>query len=238
MDNEISNQPHRSKIGEKVLDFIFPRFCVGCYNEGNFLCEDCKNKIILIKIPTCIKCQKMTTEGICKKCKEDIPIQKAIIAGYHRDPILREAIHYLKYEGLTELSHMLSKLIIERLNNEKFPKNCTIIPVPLHKSRFSNRGYNQSELIAKKISDHFNIPFETRLLKRIKNTKPQIELKHKERQDNVIDAFCLNKKCQLPVGTIILIDDVITTGATIAECARILRESGTKHIWLIALAHG
>ncbi len=236
--NNLPNPDRKiSKIGERLLDIIFPRFCVGCRQEGSYLCTSCTEKIIKIKTITCLKCQKMTEEGICSRCKEDLPLTKSIILGYHRDIILKEAIHNLKYEGLLELADTLSTLLITRLKDTKFPPNCQIIPVPLHKSRLQNRGFNQSELIAQKIGLHYQIPVNKYLLKRIKNTKPQIELKHKERQENIKDAFIINKNAEIPKN-IILLDDVITSGATIAECSRTLRAAGVRQIWLIALAHG
>ncbi|MDO8513613.1 MAG: ComF family protein [bacterium] len=235
---ETKVNPDKKTVGEWLLDLIFPRFCIGCHKEGSFLCWNCQSKIIKIKYPTCIKCQKLAEEGICPRCKSALPLTKTIIVGYHRDPILKELIHNLKYEGLKEIAGILGDLLIERLKQTDFPKNCTIVPVPLHKSRLSTRGFNQSTLIAKQIADQFSLNYCENLLERIKNTKPQISLTYQDRKSNLTSAFRIRPKTKIPNGTIILVDDVVTTGATIGECAKVLRQGGVRRIWLLALAHG
>lgn len=232
-----SREPLSQRISKSVLDYVFPRFCINCHSEGSYLCPSCQDKIIKIKVDTCLKCQKITPNGICNRCTREIPLTRSIILGYHRDQILKEAIHNLKYEGLTELADTLSNILIQKLQTIKLPKDAQIIPVPLHISRLRNRGFNQSELIANKIGSHFRLQVNKYLLKRTKNTKPQIELKHNERQKNIQNAFQVNNNSEIPK-IVILLDDVITTGATIGECARTLRASGVRYIWLIALAHG
>lgn len=202
------------------------------------MCASCEQKIIAIKKPTCIKCQKLNPSGICHLCKKDLPITKSIIYGYHRDPILRELIHHLKYEGLIGIGQILSDFIINTLEQNPLPKNSILVPIPLNKWRLQGRGFNQSQLIAQKIADHFGLEINNSLLIRQKNTKPQIGLTYKDRQKNMKDAFRLNPKIQIPTGTIVLVDDVVTTGSTVGECAKVLRQAGVKRVWLIALAHG
>lgn len=232
-----SNKPE-DKIGEYLLDCIFPRFCVGCHEESSFLCPDCQDKIIQIKTTTCLSCQRINEEGVCSKCKKQLPITKSIVLGYHKDPILKELVHNLKYEGLYQIADILSNMLIKKLEKYQFPKDYAIIPVPLHKKRYAQRGFNQSELIAKKIADYFDWTLNSKILIRQKNTKPQINLKHNDRLTNMKDAFNINPKVDLPGGTIILFDDVVTTGATVGECAKVLRQAGATRIWVIALAHG
>jgi len=235
---EIMPNKPGGKIGEYLLGFIFPKFCVGCRQESSFLCQNCQNKIIKIKTRTCLGCQRISEEGICSKCKKDLPITKSIIFGYHKDPILKELIHNLKYEGIYPIAEILSKMLIKKLENFIFPKDSTIIPVPLHRKRFAQRGYNQSELIAQKLAGHFHWKLNSKLLIRQINTKPQINLKHHDRLTNMKNAFSINTNENFPNGTIILLDDVVTTGATIGECAKVLRAGGANRIWVITLAHG
>lgn len=238
MDNNLTIRKPKPKLGERLLDLIFPRFCVGCRQEGSYLCPTCRRQIIQIKTTTCLKCQRINEKGICPKCRKDLPFNRIIVFGYHRDPILKEAIHQLKYEGITELSQILAELLISQLKDISFPLNSLLVPIPLHRARRQNRGYNQSELITKIITDRLKLPLDTKLIKRIKSTQPQINLKHEARLANMAGAFQVNSHLGLSKHTIILFDDVVTTGSTAAECAKTLRQAGAKKIWLITLAHG
>lgn len=213
-------------VSRFFLDLLFPSFCVICGQEGNFLCGDCAVKIAIKRVPTKIP-------GAPK-------VKIAYIAVEYRDPPIAELIMRLKYKGAKEISGILAGFIISHLELVQFDasKECLIMPVPLHKKRLAKRGFNQSELIARKISEQLNIPLKTNALRRIKNTTPQTEVAQREkRRENVKNAFSCTLPEKVKNKTVILVDDVTTTGATINECARALRQAGAKTVIAFIAAH-
>lgn len=228
----------KSTLYEQFLDLLFPRFCVGCRSEGTWLCPSCREKIITIRSATCFQCHRLTPKGICPAHKSLVPLTILVAAGYYRDPILREAIHTFKYEGIRELSEPLSQLLIDRLATITLPANSLFVPVPLHPQREKSRGYNQSALLAHCLSQYFHLPIDTKILVRTKKTLPQVELKPQARLGNIQKAFVVKNPRRLSGKTVILVDDVATTGATLGECARVLRTIGVKRIWALVVAQG
>ena len=160
--------------------------------------------------------------------------------------IVKKLLYQFKYHPyLSDLKVILGRLLYEGLIQqeayERFVsgKNVWITAVPLHKSRERRRGYNQSELLAKELSKALNIEYVPSILGRIKATKPQFELKKEERIKNILGAFRVNSKFQnsLKGKRIILVDDIATSGATIRECGKILKQSGADNVLGVTLAH-
>jgi competence protein ComFC len=225
------------KLSNLLLDLLFPVYCTNCQKEGLSLCEECQKSIVEIKSSACYLCQHLSSEGICPKCRKKTNISQAVFYGYYHDPVLKNAIHALKYNGLKVVAPALSELLSSKIKPHLKPsENYLLVPVPLHRSKKANRGFNQSELLCQNLSKTLEMPYQN-LLKRQKNTKPQIELKYRERQTNIKKSFAVLKKPPENT-TIILIDDVVTSGATIRECALVLKEAGANNIWVAALAHG
>jgi ComF family protein len=196
-----------------LLDLIFPRFCVGCGKLGKYFCDDCR-KEIKFYLPT-------------KR-------NKKFFALAHYDGIIRQAIHNIKYRGHFAIIKEIAPL---------FPKPPFIfdylIPVPLSSQRLHDREFNQSLVLAQELGKKWQVPV-LNYLKRTRDTKPQFNLPEKARFKNVHNAFVLisNFKFQISNSSVCLVDDVSTTGATLNECAKVLRQAGVKKVCAVCIAKG
>jgi len=208
------------------LDLLFPRFCFGCQKEGSYLCEDCQNILGILE-------SHQTYSG--KNLKD------LYWATPYQNPLMKKLIHCFKYEPfLKELSKSLSLLIINHFQLiEKQPdfSEFILIPVPLYKKRLKWRGFNQAEEIGKEVSEFLKIPLISNCLLKIKETPPQIELLETERKESVLGVFWVKKE-EIEEEKILLIDDVFTTGATMEECARVLKKAGAKEVIGLVVARG
>jgi len=221
------------------LDLIFPKECVGCGIEGWWICPDCQKEIIAIKSAYCPNCKKLTPNSeFCKNCRKKYKLAGIIISGHYKFGPLREAIHTYKYDGIFELENFFRPLLISRLKNNLPQGEKIIIPIPLYYKKQRERGFNQAERLAKIISQEFKLPLETKVLKRIKETEAQMSLKKKERGENIAGAFKVTTKNKIKNKTVLLIDDVATTGLTLNEAAKILMSAGAKKVWGIVIAQG
>lgn len=224
---------------EVFLDCVFPKSCVGCSKSDTYLCERCKQKIVTIQSPTCLGCGKLKPRGkYCKTCRPKVDLTGVVIAAHYEEGPLKEAIHTFKYDFVYDLYEELSTFLAEALIRNNFKKNYIVTYVPLHRSKENWRGFNQSKLLAKKVSETLNFELIESVLEKKKNTKRQIELKKAERFKNVEDTFQASAKYvdKVKGKRIILVDDVITTGATLNECAKILRKKlGAKEVWGLVL---
>ena len=169
-----------------------------------------------------------------------------IYATSYKNPVVREAIKLLKYKFVKNLSKKLAKILIKILKNSQFLTNnfsepissFLVIPTPLHHRKFLERGFNQSELLAKEIADEFDLNLRTDLLIKIKKTPSQTDLKEEERLLNVKGIFQVKDKKIIKGKIIFLVDDVITTGATLNEAAKVLKKAGAKEVWGLTIAKG
>jgi competence protein ComFC len=236
------------KIKNLLLDLILPKLCLVCDQEGSYLCPDCLTTIPLIDKFTCPICQKVSLYGqTCENCQKSSYLAGVISALDYKNPLIKQAIHLFKYRYITELAQPLANLLIKEIKNSHFlsnnfaesKDNFLVIPIPLHRKKFLKRGFNQSELLAKHLTDEFKLTLKTDILSKIKNTHSQTDLKEKERKLNIKDAFELKNKKELKElkgKTVFLIDDVFTTGATLNEAAKILKKAGAQEVWGITLA--
>ena len=217
-----------------IWNLIFPKKCINCKREGQYLCEDCLSLIEMNPFNYCL-CEKLERKNKCDNCKNRN--LDRILSATSFKGIVREAIHKLKYSYLEELSVPLSLLILNYLQNIncQIDNSFIIVPVPMHPKKKRRRGFNQSEEIAKIISQSTNIPLSTTLIK-IKETKPQMELNRIERMENIKNCFAITNKKEIENKTILLLDDVYTTGTTIEECAKVLKENGAKEVWGLTIA--
>jgi len=229
-----------NKSKDFFLDLLFPRQCFSCHQEGQELCLNCLNGIEL-KAPQCLICQKRSLNGkICDYCRTKTQLSRFFSVGSYDNELLRESIHLLKYSKVTDLSKILGELAANYWRtylNDIQRKLDVLIPIPLHSRRLRQRGFNQSELIAKELNSAIGIPIETEALERLKNTLPQVKIKNKEKREiNMRNAFLVKNKEAVREKTIILFDDVATTGATLDDAARALKESGARSVWALVLA--
>ena len=209
---------------EKALIFLFARKCFLCgkRNEES-ICEKCFNRID--------KLQKMKVIEVENKNLN------LLIYFFKYEKIIRRLILQFKFFNKPYLGKVFSKII---LKNEKFCGKIKfydiIIPVPMHKEKKNIRGYNQTELISHEIAKNLNIKYDSKLLIKKMNTKMQSSLTEKERYKNVADVFDVINKCKIKDKKIILIDDIYTTGATLEECAKVLKNSGAKEVCGVVIA--
>jgi len=236
------------QIKKILLDFLLPTKCIGCKNDGTMLCEKCAKKIQIFNTPICFSCRKrLPLENFSQNnflCHPKNRIKCVFVAASYGDPVLKEAIQKYKYKNIHELNQFLSSLIVESLENfarkisPEEKSSWVIVPVPLHPKKEKSRGFNQSFLIAKIVSEHFNITLDIVSLKRIKNTSPQAQIKNKdERLKNMKDAFQVDPNASLKDKNILLIDDILTTGATLSECAKALKTGDVKKIIAAVIAN-
>jgi ComF family protein len=213
------------QIQKVVLDSIFPKFCLGCEKEGSYLCEDCFSLINLFTFHQKFK----------GKYLNDLyfPVN-------YEGFLVKKLIQTFKYPPLVrDLKKEISLLIFAHfLLLDKFPNfsNFVLIPIPLSKNKLKWRGFNQSEEITKELAENLKIPLIKDCLVKIKETKDQIELSEKEREENVRGAFFVKNKEEIVGKNVLLVDDVFTTGATMEEAARVLKEAGAKKIVGIVVA--
>lgn len=230
-----------------ILDLLFPIECVSCKKEGDFLCTNCLEKLKYNEIKFCLNCGQWTSGGeFCDICRPAFELDGILIAGNYGDKILAELIKLYKYRLIADIHKNLSLFLANyikiycsehKIFSKKRLYNTIIIPVPLHKKRKNWRGFNQSDLLAKDLSVALNAPYDNSSLIRINYRKPQTKFKKSRRIANIKGCFKWSaKNSNLTGKNIILIDDVTTTGSTLNECAKILKQNGAKSVWGVVIA--
>jgi ComF family protein len=220
-----------------ILDFLFPKNCVNCGAEGKYLCDQCQKKLVYLNNQVCPGCKALTKTGETHpECVKKTNLD-GLTAVYDYNRAIKQVVHAYKYQFIEDLKLLLSKLIYQYLNSKEWfkdliKKEFVITAVPLHKKRRSWRGFNQSGLIGQELSKKLNLQYQ-RLLKRINNTDPQVDLTGKERIKNVKNAF--QTLAEVSTKRIILFDDVYTTGATLEACAGELKKQGAEGVWGLTL---
>lgn len=166
-----------------------------------------------------------------------------LVAASYKDKAVSSAVHLYKYRFVEDFSRILGDIMLKSIRDSELPLPDVIIPIPLHKRRLRWRGFNQSELIAKRISEKitpgFPISIENNLLERFRYTHPQMEIKNQaKRRKNIEKAFKIpgDKPELVRNKRILLVDDVATTGATIFECAKTLKKSGASEVFAVVVA--
>lgn len=204
------------------LDILFPKKCLICNKVFNlFLCEKC-----FLHLKACITLHTITSFDL-----------DALYSLFNYSTELRLIVHLFKYAYVQELGEIIFSQFHDSFFNETGCPNLLfdcIVPIPLHDKRFCERGFNQSEILAQQLGEIFDMPVRTDLLKRIRNTKHQARLNKSRRIQNIQHAFIVLKHKNVP-NSILLVDDVYTTGTTMCECARILKQSGVKTVFGIVL---
>lgn len=225
-----------------LLDLLFPPRCAHCGRqgqEGGRLCLDCRAQIIRLAPPWCPQCGlPQASPGPCRACQVQPPRLTGIrSAAWYSGP-LRPAIHALKYKNARDLAEPLASLLETPWNSLPNPIDA-VIPVPLHAARERERGYNQSLLLARGLTRWAHVPIESDMVVRARPTVPQVTLQAHERQRNVAQAFALAHhvpRARVVDRTFVLIDDVCTTGATLAACAATLQAAGAAAVWAVTVA--
>lgn len=233
-----------------LFSLLFPVNCLICEKSGRYLCADCFRRIPVKRFELCPACQKTETFAgrVCNLCENErkkFYLDGIIVASYYKHPILKEALYSYKYRFIRKLAWPLAKLLAKKLFLlETFPfENFVFTAVPLHPKREVWRGFNQAEMLGEKLKklllqNDLEISFLPDLLIREKYLKPQMKIHSTEdRKKNIVGCFKINPKYLKKVPRkIIIIDDILTTGATLDECAKILKRHGAEKVWGLVLA--
>lgn len=217
------------RIFNFLLEFIFPSRCFSCKKDAAFLCGSC-----LSLLPA--------GNG------ENIKGIEITARFQYRHPVVRRALWLLKYRGKKALADILSETLWEdvaEIMHEHFiferKQKILVLPVPLSKRRQHKRGFNQSELLAKGLlscADEKTIEVRSDILRRVRDTKSQMEIKNRaKRLDNVSGCFCVERPEYVRGKDIIIVDDIVTTGATMREAQKVLEQSGARSVYGVAVAH-
>jgi len=222
-------------IFNKAIDFILPRFCTSCERKlgasESSLCNSCVEKLKYASN------ERIQSEFSRKFSDEKIIKDFGALFLFYENSVIQKLIHSLKYQQNYHIAKFISEILYDRLAVKISEwKADIIIPVPLHSVKRSERGYNQAEEIAGSISSLSGIPCNSKILKRSKYTGSQTTLNLEERKRNISGAFSLkNKKC-IKGKRIVIVDDVITTGATVTECGMILKQNSAGEIFALSAA--
>lgn len=223
-------------IFDPLLDILFPRFCVGCKTFGTYLCTDCAKTMRLINLPLCPGCMEtIASLGVHARCTHKTHLDGLLVFARF-DGVIKDMITGIKYQGYFAYTDSLSPLLAHRLTTSSL-KPKALVPIPLYAKKQHSRGFNQSALLAGEVSNLTGIPMTDQLLLKTKPTESQVKLKREERLQNLRNAFQVTIKLK-KTETILLVDDVVTTGATFSIAAQALKKAGSGKVFGLALAHG
>ncbi len=230
------------RILSKITDLFFPRRCTICdmvISTDAGICTGCKKKIRLLRGDTCMKCgKKLNANKVychdCTRRSHDFERNFSVF----EYPVIRESLYRFKYRGRVEYAAYYAKeaykLHAKRIGELHAD---ALVPVPLHKSRLRKRGYNQARELAKELSALTGVPVYDGFIKRVKSTKALKTLDVCERQNNLKKAFLIIQN-DVKLNTIIVVDDIYTTGATIDAVARACKEAGVEYVYSLTVAVG
>ncbi len=194
-------------------------------------------KIQLNQKQFCPICWRENFGGkVCDRCESPLAGIR-VAASYEKNPELARAVKTLKYKFSENLAANLAAILTQSVSQKNYTSERIISFVPLHKKRLKWRGFNQAELLAEKVSANLGLPLEN-LLVRTKNTSPQAKLNRAERLQNLKNAFEVSPEFSAKNKTVILVDDVSSTGSTLIECAKVLKKAGVGEVWGLVLARG
>lgn len=220
---------------DDLIDLVYPPVCGICGmmadSPDRLICQECWNSIRGLDAPYCLECHQFQTTSVnCADCDQPTMI---IFSLGHFDRSLKKIIHDLKFSGLKPLARPLAQKLAAGIEESRVKKLIDlIIPVPLHASRYNIRGFNQAEEIGREISRLLDIPMNTDLLYAARKTKQQAKLHGTQREANVRGAFAVSDRKGIIAGkSVLLIDDVTTTGATLRENERVIMTAGADRVF-------
>lgn len=223
-------QPFRllRAAGIGLLDLLFPLRCSGCGRHGAAFCPACQARLEPPPARTCHRCGAAAALDLCDGCRGAPSPLDGIVAAALFQPPIQPAVHDLKYNGVRDLACPLGEIMAAGWPRTGLAAD-VIAPVPLHRARRAERGYNQSGLLAQVLGERIGVPVDENLVIRQRATRPQVGLGQVERRENVAGAFV----CRQPAAglRVVLVDDVCTTGATLEACAAALKAAGAVAVW-------
>ena len=233
-----------SLLWEMICDLLFPPRCPICDRVQNRrmkgICSDCRKKVRYITEPRCMKCSKQLADGeqeYCRDCEKHPHLFRQGRALYDYGTVAG-ALYKFKYKGKKEYGEIFGEELayflgdyIRRIDPD------ALVPVPMYPAKKRMRGYNQSQVLADALGRHLNLPVRGDLVRRVRNTRALKALNPKERLNNLKNAFNL-KGNGVKLSTIIIVDDIYTTGSTIDAVSKVLLEAGVKNIYFVTIAIG
>lgn len=228
-----------------LVSLFYPPTCAVCarsIGKDEHLCAPCQLKAQRIVPPFCAKCSEpfagaITDSFTCGNCAHRKLQFDAAVSAYRSRGVVRFLILQFKYNRQLHLRHPIGDWLIDamadpRLCGRKFDM---IIPVPLHPARLRERGFNQAQLLAVILAETLSVPLSS-ALQRVRYTKTQTAFDRSDRMENLRDAFRLRRKASMRELRVLLVDDILTTGSTLSECARVLREAGAHSVYAVTAA--
>ena len=228
-----------------LTDLLFPRRCPVCHEivlpRGGLICPGCVSRLHFVREPFCHKCGKEITDDQKEYCRDCSSHRRSFEYGralINYTETAKSSMVKIKYKNKREYLDFYIEAIALRFG--KVIKNMradALVPVPVHPSRLRARGFNQAEVLAEGLGKRLQIPVRQDLLLRTRKTVPQKNLSPHERLKNLEQAFCAG---QIPAGirSVILVDDIYTTGSTVEACARVLKKAGVKNVYFITICIG
>jgi len=237
------------KIGKSLINLIYPNQCEVCRAAlGPFkktgLCNICRDRIKLIQLPSCGLCgrQLKKNTGSMKHCRDCVNADfyfERNWAACRYNGVLKECIHLFKFKDRRNLLPVFGELMVSFARRHiRLSDFEQIVPVPLHRAKIRERGFNQAGALAGAFSKNVSIPCATGCLIKVRRTHPQNELSKEKRMQNLKGAFRVSSPSLLKNKSILLIDDVFTTGSTLNECAGAALASGARRVECLVLARG
>ena len=223
-----------------LIDLLFPTYCVICQRWGEYLCARCFAKLSFDVKHLCCVCNKPSVDGLTHPVCQTRYSLDGVFCALSYKHIINSLLYQFKYEPyLSHMAGFLTTLMYESLIQKEIVGEMlsrgegVLIPIPLHRKRERTRGYNQSRLLAQKLGELVHMPVSNCLIRQ-KNTKAQFGLSPAERKSNMRDAFVLTSDIEKSI--VFLVDDVLTTGSTLMEAARVLKHNGARRVYGLCLA--
>ena len=230
-----------------LVELFYPSNCVGCghpQESGTLLCGRCKATAPRIQPPFCRRCSRpyegaIEGEFSCPNCEDRALAFDCVVSVYQAKGVLRDLIHRYKYSGHFHLRRVLMEFLLEAMEDPRIQgtrADC-LVPVPLHPTRLRERGFNQAEALAEALSKRTRVPV-CRCIERRLYTNTQTRFDRLERMRNLRNVFALRKNSDVRGKHLVLLDDVLTTGSTLHECASVLRAAGAESVRAVTVARG
>jgi len=237
------------KFYKTILDLLFPEegICFLCekYDEyigDDHICSECKEQIKYIDNHICKICGKPLESGYipdrCPDCIKHPHFFTTAVAAVEYEGLIKKSIYKYKYGNKAYMYKAFGHLMVQAIIDKDIKGFEVIVPVPLHRAKRAERGFNQSELLAKYISEKLDVPIDFKNLKRIKKTSVQNKLHRLQRQQNIKDAFIVKNSNAFKDRVVLLVDDILTTGATADECSKMILENGANKVFVLSIATG
>ncbi len=239
-----------SRLLKGLRDIIYPKLCLICKQKltvssiGGFVCLECWAKIKKNNPPFCRRCGRQLrgsglARNICPDCVRNSPHFDRAFSPCSYEGVIRELIQEFKYKKKDYLGQSLSRLLVEFIKEYALPMEIIewVIPVPLHKTRMREREFNQAGVLAGHVAEEFKIKMLEDNLIRHRYTKTQTELETSDRLLNIRDSFLVKREKEIQGKNILLVDDVLTTGATSSEAASVLKRAGARIVFVLTLAN-